>query len=91
VGVYLYAWAIFTVYMFIASLRTTIPLALVFLALLVTLFVLAIAYAGSSSSLLHFGGWCGIVTAALAWFASAGFVINSTFGREVVPIWPIGG
>ena len=39
VGLYLIAWGIFTAYMFVASLRTTAAVALVFLLLAVTFFV----------------------------------------------------
>ena len=42
VGLYLIAWGIFTAYMFIASLRTTGAVALVFLLLAVTFFLLGI-------------------------------------------------
>src|SRR5947209_14289067 len=45
VAVYLYAWAIFTTYMFIASLRTTAAVAAVFFLLAVTFWVLGIGNA----------------------------------------------
>src|SRR5437763_5837575 len=41
---YLWMWAIFTTYMFFASLRTTAAVALVFLLLAVTFILLAIGY-----------------------------------------------
>ena len=47
VGLYLIAWGIFTTYMFVASLRTTAAIALVFLLLAVTFFVLGIGNAGA--------------------------------------------
>src|SRR5207248_2347680 len=53
VAVYLYAWAIFTTYMFVASLRTTAAVALVFFLLAITFFLLAIANAGTNTSILH--------------------------------------
>jgi len=89
VAVYLYAWAIFTTYMFIASLRTTGAVALVFFLLAVTFFLLAIGNAGSSSSVLHAGGWVGLATAVVAWYASFAGVLNSTFGRVVLPVVPL--
>ena len=45
VGLYLWAWGIFTAYMFVASLRTTGAVALVFLLLAITFIVLGIATA----------------------------------------------
>ena len=44
---------------------------------------------GGSLSLHHAGGYVGIATAIAAWYASAGAVINSTFGKVVVPLYPL--
>jgi succinate-acetate transporter protein len=89
VAVYFYAWAIFTTYMFIASLRTTGAVALMFFLLAITFFLLAIGNAGNSSSVVHAGGWAGIITAVAAWYASFAAVLNSTFGRVVLPVVPL--
>ena len=89
VAVYLYAWAIFTTYMFVASLRTTAAVALVFLLLAVTFFLLAIGNAGTNSSVIHAGGWAGLATAVAAWYASFAGVTNSTFGRILLPVYPL--
>ena len=89
VAVYLYAWAIFTTYMFVASLRTTGAVALVFLLLAVTFFLLAIGNAGANLSVIHAGGWAGLATAAVAWYASFAGVTNSTFGKTVLPVYPL--
>jgi uncharacterized protein len=89
IAVYLYAWAIFTSYMFIASLRTTGAVALVFLLLAATFWILAIGNAGASTSTIKIGGWVGIVTAAAAWYASFAAVTNATFGRIVLPVFPL--
>ena len=89
VAVYLYAWAIFTTYMFVASMRTTGAVALVFALLAITFFLLAIANAGGDKSILHIGGWLGIATAVAAWYASFAAVTNATFGRVVLPVMPL--
>ena len=89
VGLYLIAWGIFTAYMFIASLRTTAAIALVFILLAVTFFLLGIGEAGGSTSLVKAGGWLGLATAAAAWYASFAAVTNSTFGRVVMPVKPL--
>jgi succinate-acetate transporter protein len=94
-GLYLWAWAIFTAYMFVASLRTTGAIALVFLLLEITFIILAIgnsALAGgtaATNSTIKLGGYVGIVTAIVAWYTSFAAVINSTFGRVVAPVFPI--
>ena len=88
-GLYLIAWGIFTAYMFIASLRTTAAIALVFALLTATFFLLGIGNANESESLIEVGGWCGLDTAAAAWYASFAAVTNSTFGRVVLPVVPL--
>jgi succinate-acetate transporter protein len=90
VGLYLIAWGIFTTYMFVASLRTTAAIALVFLLLAATFFLLGIGNAGENESLVEIGGWCGLATAAAAWYASFAAVVNSTFGRTVLPVRSLG-
>jgi uncharacterized protein len=95
VAVYLYMWAIFTTYMFVASLRTTGAVAMVFLLLAATFFILAIGNASlagttnTTNSTIKLGGWTGLVTAGVAWYASFAAVTNSTFGRVVLPVFPL--
>lgn len=95
VAVYLYMWAIFTTYMFVASLRTTGAVALVFLLLAITFFLLAIGNAALSggtaatNGTIKLGGWIGLLTAIAAWYASMAAVVNSTFGRVVMPVFPL--
>ena len=90
ISLYLWAWAIFTAYMFIASLRTTAAIALVFILLTVTYILLAIGDMGSGhTSITHAGGYVGIATAIAAWYASFAAVLSSTFGRDVLPVFPL--
>jgi succinate-acetate transporter protein len=89
VGLYLIAWGIFTAYMFVASLRTTAAVALVFLLLAVTFIVLGIGNSGGNDSIVKLGGWIGLATALAAWYASFAEVTNSTFGRTVFPVRPL--
>ena len=89
VGLFLIAWGIFTAYLFIASLRTTAAVALVFILLAVTFFVLGIGNAGAHPNIIKAGGWIGLATAAAAWYASFAAVTNSTFGRIVLPVRPL--
>jgi succinate-acetate transporter protein len=87
---YLWMWAIFTTYMFFASLRTTGAVALVFLLLAITFILLAWGDMGNGHlSITHAGGWVGLATAIAAWYASFAAVINSTFGKVVLPVFPL--
>jgi succinate-acetate transporter protein len=95
IAVYLYGWAIFTTYMFVASLRTTAAVAAVFLLLAITFWILAIGQAqlvgtlNTTNSTIKLGGWFGLATAAVAWYTSFAGVTNSTFGRVVLPVVPL--
>ena len=94
-SLYLYMWAIFTAYMFVASLRTTGAVALVFLLLTITFLILGIGNASLvhttnvTNGTIKLGGWIGLATAIVAWYASFAAVINSTFGRVVAPVVPL--
>jgi uncharacterized protein len=89
VGLYLIAWGIFTTYMLVASLRTTAAITAVFLLLAVTFFLLGIGNAGAHPNIVKAGGWVGLATAVVAWYASFAAVTNSTFGRTVLPVRPL--
>jgi uncharacterized protein len=89
IGLYLWAWAIFTTYMFVASLRTTGAIALVFFLLAITFVLLGIGNSGAHENIIKWGGYLGLATAAAAWYASFAAVTNSTFGRTVLPVMPL--
>lgn len=89
VGVYLIGWGIFTLYMWIASFRVSVAVNLVFLLLTITFLLLGIGDSAANDSLVKAGGWCGLATAAVAWYASFAVVTNKTFGRVVLPVKPL--
>jgi succinate-acetate transporter protein len=89
IGLFLWAWAIFTTYMFVASLRTTGAVALVFFLLAITFVLLGIGNSGGHENIIKWGGYFGLATAAAAWYASFAAVTNSTFGRTVLPVMPL--
>jgi uncharacterized protein len=89
VGLYLWAWAIFTAYMTVAALRTTGAILLVFMLLTATFILLAIGAVGAHTTVTHWGGYIGLATAAAAWYASFAAVVNSTFARTILPVVPL--
>src|SRR4051794_37323116 len=89
VGLYLIAWGIFTTYMFIASLRTTAAISLVFVLLAATFIVLGIGNSNASENTIKIGGYLGLATAVAAWYASFAAVTNATFRRTVLPVFPL--
>lgn len=89
---FLIAFAIFNTYMMLWSLRVSVAVFLVFLALEITEILLAIGYfdeahGHANNGWTHTGGWVGIVTALLAWYASAAGVVNGMAApKRVVPV-----
>ncbi len=87
---FLFAFAVFNTYMLLHAMRVTVAVFLVFFTLEVTEIVLVIGNFnvshGGSMWWVHFGGWCGIVTAAVAWYTSAAGVVNGMAGRTVFPV-----
>ena len=89
VGLYLIGWAIFTGYMTVASLRVTGAVAAVFVTLFITYVLLTIAEFAGAAGVGKAGGIVGIITAVVAWYASFAGVVNATWKRTVIPVWPL--
>jgi hypothetical protein len=87
---FLLSFAIFNTYMLISSLRVNVAVFGVFLTLEITEILLTIGFFnlahGKSDYMLHVGGWAGIVTAGVAWYASAAGVLNGMSDSPVLPI-----
>jgi succinate-acetate transporter protein len=88
VGTYLLIWTIFTAYMLVASIRTSGAIMAVFLFLTLTFLFLCIGAYTDSSGMTKLGGWLGLITAVLAWYASFAVVVNATAKRVVLPTFP---
>jgi succinate-acetate transporter protein len=89
-GWFLLAFAIFNTYMLFWSTRVNMSVFLVFLTLEVTEILLFIGFFNGNKAgegLVGLGGWMGVVTAIVAWYASAAVVANSL---RVKPILPVG-
>jgi succinate-acetate transporter protein len=87
-GLFLLVFAIFTTYMFVASLRVSGAVALVFVTLAATFWVLAIGNLNDTKDIIKIGGYLGLVTAVCAWYASFAAVTNDTWKRTVLPTMP---
>jgi uncharacterized protein len=88
VGVFLLAWAIFTLYMTVVASRISGVLFLLFAVLLVTFAFLTVGALGSSDSMTKIGGYLGLVTALVAWYGSFAGVLNNTAKKVILPTWP---
>ncbi|HVA90068.1 MAG TPA: acetate uptake transporter [Chloroflexota bacterium] len=88
-GLYLFTWGVFTLYMFVASLHGTRAVQVVFFLLFITFFLLALGAwgwgGGGGSGFTHIGGYVGIVTAIAALYTSFADVLNATARRVILP------
>ena len=91
-GWFFVAWVIFTAIMWIASWGVHTALGATFTLLLATFILLAWAvFAGPPNGILQIAGWVGIATAIAAWYIVAADVINSVYGRTILPLGPAAG
>lgn len=83
-SVYLVAWGLFTTYMFVGTLKISVALQVVFAGLSVLFYLLA--WGQHNETVHQIAGYEGLFTAGAALYASAGGIINETWGREVLPL-----
>lgn len=88
-GLFLYAFGIFTFVMLVASFRTNLFVVLALTSLLITFFLLGAANYGHHITLLHWGGYFGLLTAALAGYLACAEVCEASYGHGVLPLWPL--
>lgn len=83
-AVFLIAWGIFTVYMTICTFKIAKGLVAVFVTLTPLFFLLAIGEFYHTVKII--AGYEGIFCAFCAWYCSAAVVIESCYGRELLPL-----
>lgn len=85
VGWTLIAWAIFTTYMYVASVRLTGAVNAVFLLLAATLYLLGVGEVIGVEIVTRVGGFVGLVTAAAAGYASYATLTDEAYRERVLP------
>jgi len=85
-GFFLLAFAIFNTYMMFWSARLNAAVFGVFLTLEVTEILLFLGFFSGSDALIKLGGWVGLLTALVAWYASAAGVVNSMAAKPFLPV-----
>jgi hypothetical protein len=97
-GWFVLGFAIFNTYMLLWSATVNRAVFGVFLTLEITEILLFIGYFANQSAghgLLRIGGWVGVLTALVAWYASAAGVVNAMAQRPVLPVgaplWDLSG
>ena len=81
----LLAFAIFNTYMLLMSAQVNLAVFGVFLTLEITEIVLFLGNFANSLGTVQFGGYMGIVTALVAWYASFAILSNDMGGRIKLP------
>ena len=85
-GLFLLVWGIFTLYMTVAAVRVNHAVLAVFVSLTLTFVVLAIGEFSGNGDITKAGGWLGLLTGLLAWYASFAGVVSTTFNRQLLPV-----
>lgn len=85
IGIYLLAWAIFAAYTAVAAVKVSRIQLVIFTGLTITFLALSIGAMTGASGLSQAGGWLGLVTAVAAWYGSAAILINTSWGKAVLP------
>ena len=88
VGIFLLAWTIFSVLMTVVAQRISGLLFTLFAVLVVTFLFLTVGAFAAAPALTHIGGYLGLLTAFVAWYASFAGVLNGTVKSVVLPTWP---
>lgn len=83
---FLFMWGLFTLLMFVATLRISKALQVVFGTLALLFFLLALGNFTGSTLILTIAGYEGIICGFTAIYASMAQVINEYYGKELLPI-----
>jgi succinate-acetate transporter protein len=87
---YLFMWGLFTLVMFIGTLRLNRALQFVFASLALLFFLLAYGdFAAASPGFKHFTGWEGIVCGFSANYTGLAQVLNELYGKVILPLGPM--
>lgn len=85
-GWYLFLWGVFTLFMFVGTLKSNRALQFVFGSLVVLFFLLALRDWTGSAIIGTLAGWEGIICGASAFYLAMAEIINEQHGRTVLPI-----
>jgi uncharacterized protein len=56
-----------------------------------TFFFLGAGFYGAHANLIHWGGYFGLAAAACAFYLALAELCEVSYGRVVVPVWPLAG
>lgn len=86
---YLFMWGLFTLVMFIGTLKISRALQLVFGSLTILFFLLALGDYTGSETIKLIAGYEGIICGFTAIYTGLAQVINEVYGKDILPLGPI--
>jgi hypothetical protein len=86
-GVYLLSWLIFSSYVLVAAFGVSGVATVIYFFWWLTYLLLVIGDFLPNGTIVIAGGAAGVATAAAAWYGSAAFLVNDTFGVKVLPLF----
>jgi hypothetical protein len=85
---YLFMWGIFTALMFFGTLKTNKATMFVFGSLAILFLLLGLGEITGNADITHLAGWEGLAVGFSAMYTAIALVLNESFGRTVLPIFP---
>lgn len=88
-GFFLLLWGLFTLGMFVGTLRMNRALQFVFGSLVLLFALLVIADFSGDMTVKKIAGFEGIICGLSAMYTSMAQILNDVYGTTVMPIWPV--
>jgi succinate-acetate transporter protein len=90
-GLLLYGFTPLVVVLWLASFHTSRVVVVALGTVLATFLLLAVGNYGGHTNLIHLGGYTGILAAGLAFYLALAELCEFSYGRVVLPVWPLTG
>ncbi|MEM4598064.1 MAG: acetate uptake transporter [Candidatus Diapherotrites archaeon] len=88
-GFYLFMWGLFTLLMFMGTLKTNRALQFVFASLTILFFLLAAGDFTGNATVTKVAGYEGIICGLSAVYLGIAQILNETYNKNVLPIFPV--
>ncbi len=88
-GLFLYAFGIFLVVMLAASFRTNVVVVVTLTLITVAVFLLGAGHYGAHTTLIHWGGYVGLVATACIFYTALAELCEITYARAILPVWSL--
>ncbi len=85
-GTYLIMWGIFSIFMFLCTLKLNRGLQVVFSTLVALFFIVGIGEIMNNATIIAIGGFEGIFVGGAAMYVAAAEILNEMYERKVLPL-----